>query len=134
VWAAGDLLAQVLVNLLENAARYTPPGSRIEIRARRRSLRMEVTVADNGPGLVPGSESAVFGKFVRGPTTVADGRRGMGLGLAICRHIVLAHGGEIVARNRPEGGAEFVMMLRCQERPANARSEGDAVAESVAGS
>lgn len=116
VWAAGDLVVQVLVNLLENAAQYTPPGSRIEIRARRRSLRMEVAIADNGPGLTPGSEAAVFGKFVRGPTTVADGRRGMGLGLAICRHIVLAHGGDIVAQNRPGGGAEFVMMLRCEER------------------
>jgi two-component system sensor histidine kinase KdpD len=123
VWAAGDLIVQVLVNLLENAAQYTPAGSRIEIRARRRSLRMEVSIADNGPGLSPGSEAAVFGKFVRGPTTVADGRRGMGLGLAICRHIVLAHGGDIAARNRPEGGAEFVMMLRCAER-------ADGIAES----
>jgi two-component system sensor histidine kinase KdpD len=126
VWATGDLLVQVLVNLLENAARYTPAGSRIEIRARRRSLRMEVTIADNGPGLPPGSEASVFGKFVRGPTTVADGRRGMGLGLAICRHIVLAHEGDIVARNRPEGGAEFVMMLRCEERMAPAGSKSDA--------
>jgi two-component system sensor histidine kinase KdpD len=116
VWAAGDLLVQVLVNLLENAARYTPPGSRIEIRARRRSLRAEVIIADNGPGLTPGTEASVFGKFVRGPTKVADGRRGLGLGLAICRSIVNAHGGEIVARNRAEGGAEFVMMLRCEER------------------
>lgn len=123
VWAAGDLIVQVLVNLMENAVRYTPPGSRIEIRARRRSLRMEVTIADNGPGLTPGSEATVFGKFVRGPSTVADGRRGMGLGLAICRHIVLTHGGDIMARNRTEGGAEFVMMLRCEE-PGAETAEG----------
>jgi two-component system sensor histidine kinase KdpD len=114
VWAASDLMGQVLLNLLENAARYTPPGSRIEIRARRRSLRAEVVIADNGPGLEPGSESTVFGKFVRGRTKVADGRRGLGLGLAICRSIVHAHGGEIVARNRSGGGAEFVLMLVCQ--------------------
>jgi two-component system sensor histidine kinase KdpD len=128
VWAAGDLLVQVLVNLLENAARYTPPGSRIEIRARRRSLRVEVVIADNGPGLTPGTEASVFGKFVRGPTKVADGRRGLGLGLAICRSIVNAHGGEIVARNRTGGGAEFVMMLRCEERGGSVESRPDEVA------
>ena len=94
-----------------------------------------MVIADNGPGLAPGSEAAVFGKFVRGPTKVADGRRGLGLGLAICRSIVHAHGGEIVARNRPEGGAEFVLMLVCQSREAGSTLEsGDAVGAASSGS
>jgi two-component system sensor histidine kinase KdpD len=126
IWAASDLMGQVLVNLLENAARYTPAGSRIEIRARRPNLQAEVVIADNGPGLPPGSEATVFNQFVRGSTKVADGRRGLGLGLAICRSIVRAHGGEIFARNRPEGGAEFVMLLDCQPlKLAQAANEGE---------
>lgn len=115
VWVAHDLIGQVLINLLENAVRYTPPASRIEISARRRADRAELVVADNGPGLPPGSESAVFEKFYRGATKVADGRRGLGLGLAICRGIIVAHNGEITAHNRPEGGAAFVISLPCRE-------------------
>jgi two-component system sensor histidine kinase KdpD len=114
VWAAGDLLGQVLVNLLANAARYTPAGSQIEISARSEDEQAEVLIADNGPGVPPGSESKLFEKFVRGGTKVADGQRGLGLGLAICRSILEAHGGKIVARNRPEGGAEFAFTLRAK--------------------
>jgi two-component system sensor histidine kinase KdpD len=114
VWVAGELLGQVLVNLLANAVRYTPAGSRIEISARVRGERAEISIADNGPGLPPGSEAKLFEKFVRGPTKVPDGQRGLGLGLAICRSIVEAHGGGIVARNRAEGGAEFVFTLRAR--------------------
>ncbi len=55
----------------------------------------------------------MFDKFVRGATKVPDGRRGMGLGLTICRSIVRAHGGEITARNRPQGGAQFMISLPC---------------------
>jgi two-component system sensor histidine kinase KdpD len=114
VWAAGDLVEQVLVNLLANAVRYTPAGSRLEIRARARGEWADISIADNGPGLPPGSEAKLFEKFVRGPTKVPDGQRGLGLGLAICRSIVEAHGGEIVARNRAGGGAEFVFTLRAK--------------------
>ncbi len=114
LWAAGDLLGQVLLNLLENAARYTPAGSCITIGARRSGGWARVTIADDGPGLAPGSETTVFDKFVRGATKAPDGRRGLGLGLAICRSIVRAHGGEITAANRAEGGAEFAMLLPCQ--------------------
>ena len=113
LWIAGDLMVQVLVNLLSNAARYTPAESRIEISGRRAGDRLEVTVADNGPGIPAGSEEAIFEKFVRGADKVADGRRGLGLGLSICRSIVAAHDGTIRARNRPIGGAEFVISLPC---------------------
>lgn len=106
----GLLLEQVLVNLLENAARYTPPGTRVAIRAAVDGKEIRIAVSDNGPGLPPGTEDRIFEKFYRASPTV-DGGRGSGLGLAICRAIVEAHGGRIVASNRPGGGAEFVIRL-----------------------
>lgn len=119
----GVLFEQVFVNLLENAARYTPTGSVIEVTARPIPTGIEIHVSDNGPGLPPGTESQVFEKFVRGDATSPDSRRGVGLGLAICRGIVQAHGGSIAARNRPEGGAEFVITLPNRERPPEVRLE-----------
>jgi two-component system, OmpR family, sensor histidine kinase KdpD len=113
----GVLVEQVFVNLLENAARYTPAGSRIEISANRMGTQLEIRVADNGPGLTPGSESRVLEKFYRGQPASGDNRRGVGLGLAICQAIVRAHGGRIAASNRSGGGAEFVITLRAEESP-----------------
>ena len=107
----GVLLEQVLVNLLENTTHYTPPGTRVEITARRLGDRAEIRVADEGPGLPPGTEERVFEKFFRGAPTLPDGRRGVGLGLAICRAVIQAHGGRITARTRNGGGAEFVISL-----------------------
>lgn len=117
----GVLMEQVFVNLLENAARYTPRGSQIEIVAEHKRQQVEVRVSDNGPGLPPGSESRVFEKFFRASTSTADSRRGVGLGLAICRAIVQAHGGRLIARNRPSGGAEFVMTLPADQSPPHVR-------------
>jgi two-component system sensor histidine kinase KdpD len=127
----GDLMSQVLVNLLENAVRYTPPGSAIHVTAKAVRNRMEIKIADEGPGLPPGNEARVFDKFFRGVTaTPADGRRGVGLGLAICKSIITAHGGEIKAANRPSSGAEFTITLASPTQPppvaAAARSVGDA--------
>jgi two-component system sensor histidine kinase KdpD len=111
----GVLMEQMFVNLLENAARYTPADSQIEIGANRKNGSIEIRVADCGPGLPPGSEARVFQKFYRGTTSTADGRRGVGLGLAICQAVIQAHGGQIAARNRPTGGAEFTITLPCPE-------------------
>jgi two-component system sensor histidine kinase KdpD len=112
----GILMEQVLVNLLENAARYTPGGTQIDISAQREGMHAVIRIADNGPGIPSGSETRVFDKFFRGSITpTADGRRGAGLGLAICKGIIQAHGGQISARNRPGGGAEFVISLACEE-------------------
>jgi len=113
LWVAGDLMEQMLVNLLENAVRYTPPDSYIEISATHGGDRVELRVADNGPGLPPGSETKVFDKFFRGRTVVADGQRGVGLGLAICHAIVRGHDGEISAANRRGGGADSMISLPC---------------------
>jgi two-component system sensor histidine kinase KdpD len=113
----GVLMEQVFFNLLENAARYTPAGSDIEIAVKVEDRRVAVRLADNGPGLPAGSESRVFEKFFRGSLATADGRRGAGLGLAICQAIVEAHGGRITAQNRPRGGAQFTMSLPIAEAP-----------------
>jgi two-component system sensor histidine kinase KdpD len=110
------LLERVLCNLLENAAKYTPPGSHIGVTARVHGQSMEVMVYDNGPGLPPGREEALFEKFTRGERESA--KPGVGLGLAICRAIVEAHGGKIGASASPEGGAGIVFSLPLGTPPA----------------
>ena len=99
------LFERVLVNLLENAAKFTPPGSAIEIAAVVEEDQLRITVDDEGPGLPPGREEAIFEKFERGRKESAT--PGVGLGLAICRAIVQAHGGRIRGQTRPGGGARF---------------------------
>jgi two-component system sensor histidine kinase KdpD len=105
-WICVDdvLLEQVFLNLLENAVKYTPSGSAIEITASRSGENAVVSVRDHGTGLLPGEDARVFEKFFRGRT---DGARGVGLGLAICRAIVHCHGGWIAAENASGGGAVF---------------------------
>jgi len=103
------LMERVFCNLLENAAKYTPPGSHIEIAARHDTDTAVISVCDDGPGLPPGREEALFEKFTRGQEESAVA--GVGLGLAIVRAIVQAHRGKVRAENRPEGGARFVITL-----------------------
>lgn len=110
VFVDGLLLEQVFVNLLENAARYTPPGTRITIGAGVDGDSLRIWVSDTGPGLPAGMENQIFDKFFR-VSASSDGGRGSGLGLAICRAILKAHGGKIHATNRAGGGAEFIMSL-----------------------
>jgi two-component system sensor histidine kinase KdpD len=108
------LIGQVLINLLDNAVKYTPPGTAITVLATTAGDSVTVEVADRGPGLPRGEEERVFEKFYRGPS--ASGR-GAGLGLAIARGIVAAHGGRIWAQNLPEGGVAFLFTLPIGERP-----------------
>jgi len=117
------LIEQVLVNLLENASRYTPIGSEIEINAVAKPKHVEIHVADNGPGIPNGSEKKIFDKFFRGASVTPDGRRGVGLGLAICRAIVEAHGGQISVTSRAIGGADFVVRLPTGETPPRIETE-----------
>lgn len=109
VEADGLLVEQLLVNLLDNADKHTPPGTPISVSVKTAGTRVEITVADRGPGLEPGAEQKVFEKFFRGDVRSPDARRGVGLGLAICKAIAEAHGGSIKARNREGGGAAFVV-------------------------
>jgi two-component system sensor histidine kinase KdpD len=98
---------QVFVNLFDNAAKYAP-GSPIEVQASHQGGVVVVEVMDRGPGFPAGTEGTVFDKFYRGPHT---GVAGVGLGLAICRGIVEAHGGTIRAENRSGGGALFHLTI-----------------------
>ncbi|MEN6632864.1 MAG: sensor histidine kinase KdpD [Candidatus Polarisedimenticolia bacterium] len=101
----GALVEQTLVNLLENAARHTPQGTPIDIAAKDGPEGVEVSIADRGPGVPADERPLVFEKFWRG--RAARGTRGAGLGLAICRGVVEAHGGRIEVDERPGGGAVF---------------------------
>jgi len=105
------LFEQVLFNLLDNASKYSPLGSRIDIRARRDGELVEIEVVDEGPGIPPGDFERIFDKFYR--VQAQDRRRaGTGLGLAICRGFVEALGGWIVARNRRDrSGAVLTIRL-----------------------
>lgn len=115
VLADGSLIEQVLANLIENAVKYTPSGTRIIVSARRDAGSLTVEVADEGPGLPAGVEERVFEKFYQAQRENAGG--GVGLGLPICRTIVEAHGGSIRATNRPQGGASFVFTLPVRGEP-----------------
>ncbi|HAH04973.1 MAG TPA: sensor histidine kinase [Elusimicrobia bacterium] len=107
------LMELVFVNLIENALRHAPESSAIEIAARQVGGRLEATVADRGPGLRTQPIERVFEKFYRaGP---APG--GAGLGLAICKAVVEAHGGSIQAENRVDGGALFRLSLPLRGEP-----------------
>ena len=105
----GVLIERVLVNLLENAAKYTPAGTRIGLTATAGEEMIEITVWDEGPGLPAGDTAALFDKFTRGDKESRV--PGVGLGLAICRAIVEAHGGTIAAFNRTGGGARITFTL-----------------------
>jgi two-component system sensor histidine kinase KdpD len=119
----GILIEQVLVNLLENAAKYTPADSVIEVNARLGADALTVAVSDRGPGLPAGSEARVFEKFYR----TESGGGGVGLGLTICRGIVVAHGGRIWAENREGGGTAFRFTLPLEGTPPSVpREEGEA--------
>jgi two-component system sensor histidine kinase KdpD len=115
------LFERVLVNLLENAAKYTPAGSPVEITASASSSSVALVIDDHGPGLPPGREEALFDKFERGSKESAT--PGVGLGLAISRAIVQAHGGTIRGENRvgPSGiaGARFTIELPRGSPPAD---------------
>jgi two-component system sensor histidine kinase KdpD len=109
------LIERVLFNLLENAGKYTPPGMPIEIGAAAEGDAVALWVDDHGPGLPKGKEAAIFDKFERGRKESAT--PGVGLGLAICRAIVEAHGGSIRGETRPGGGARFTLRVPRGEPP-----------------
>jgi len=115
----GLLLEQVFMNLFENAIKYTPAGTPLELSASEELFTVTVKLADRGPGIQPGEEERIFDKFFRGRS--AGG--GVGLGLAICRAVISAHGGRIWAENRPDGGAVFQFTLSSAGLPPLTRRE-----------
>lgn len=104
VKADGKLIVQVIVNLVDNAVKYTPPGSSIAVTVARRGNMAEISVADTGHGISDEEKGKVFDKFYCGTHKIKDNRRSLGLGLFLCKAIVDAHEGTIwVSDNRPHG-------------------------------
>jgi two-component system sensor histidine kinase KdpD len=120
----GRMIVQVLVNLLDNAVKYTPQGCRIRLSAEAREGRMYFCVDDAGSGIAPELRKKIFDSFVTSGKIGPDGRKGIGLGLAICRAAVRAHGGEISAEGAPLGGARFIFWLPAAE-PDDTSKEDD---------
>jgi two-component system sensor histidine kinase KdpD len=116
------LVERVLVNLLDNATKHTQEGAVVRVSAARHDGGVRVEVADDGPGLPPGDEQRIFDKFFRG-----GGNRpaGFGLGLAICRSIVQAHGGRIWAQSLHPRGASFRFTLPVEGSPPPAVPEAE---------
>ena len=119
---AGDpnQLHQVLANLMRNALVHTPAGTAIEVSVRREGEEVSLVVRDHGPGLPEGEQERLFERFWRAEGGRERGRAGAGLGLAIAREVVNAHGGRIAASNAPDGGALFVVQLPVGGAPAPA--------------
>jgi two-component system sensor histidine kinase KdpD len=103
------LMTQVLVNLLDNAVKYSPVDGPIEVTARKDKDRLVIEVADHGPGIPERDLQRIFDKFYRVP--VPEGAGGTGLGLSICKGIVEGHGGHIRAENRSGGGLRMIVTL-----------------------
>ncbi|MFA6014428.1 MAG: sensor histidine kinase KdpD [Gallionellaceae bacterium] len=117
----GMLMERVFVNLLENAVKYTPPGTQIEISAAIEQHQLLVTVSDRGSGIPAGEEERIFEKFHR---VFREGNQGgAGLGLTICRAIVEAHGGRIWVENLSGSGAAFHFLLPLNEPPVIEQEE-----------
>ena len=109
------LIVQVLINLINNAVKYTPENTKITIGAKAEGDTAVLWVEDEGQGITKGQEDKVFEMFYTGVKRSPDSRRGIGLGLALCRSIVQAHGGEIWMRNIQPHGAKFWFTLPIAE-------------------
>lgn len=109
------LIVQVLINLLDNAVKYTPEGSHITVSIARQGGHALVSVADDGSGIPKEARAHIFDMFYRLKSDIADSRRSLGLGLALCKSIVLAHGGEITVKDNHPAGTIFSFTLPIQE-------------------
>lgn len=117
-----QLLQRAVENLLDNALRYTPPGGEIAVRWRAEGARAVFTVADTGPGIAAHDLPHLFDPLYRGEASRNRETGGAGLGLAIARRILRTHGGDLVAANRADGGAEFIGWLPLSPAPSPAKT------------
>jgi two-component system sensor histidine kinase KdpD len=111
------LTASALAHLLENAAQYSPPGSAIDLSLSVSSEGLAITVRDRGPGIAPADLPHVFDRFYRG-TDAKHRASGTGMGLSIARGMLAAERGRIWAENRPDGGAQFTIVVPAESKPA----------------
>ena len=109
------LIVQVIINIVDNAIKYTPKGSHIEIEMKKEGNRAVISIADDGPGISDENKKHVFDMFFSGSKKIADSRRSLGLGLALCKSIVNSHGGEIAVRDREPHGTVFTFTLPVEE-------------------
>lgn len=109
------LIIQVLINIVDNAIKYTPPGSHITVSAKSENQRVLVEIADDGPGISEEVKTKLFDMFYTANNLRGDGRRGLGLGLYLCRAIIDAHGGEICVKDNLPHGTVFCFTLQAEE-------------------
>ena len=109
------LIIQVVINLVDNAIKYTPPGSSIELSACKEGSWIRVSCADDGPGIPDADKPHIFEMFYSGQNRRADGRRSLGLGLGLCRSIVSAHGGTITVQDNHPRGTVFSFTVPAEE-------------------
>ena len=109
------LIMQVIINLINNAVKNTPDGSEIRVISEKSGTEARVTVSDNGPGIPDDIKEHVFDMFYTGNTITSDSRRGLGLGLALCRSIIEAHGGTITLTDNEPSGCRFTFSLPARE-------------------
>jgi signal transduction histidine kinase len=111
-----DAVGQALANLVDNAVKYSSTERVITVEARREGERLALSVADRGIGVPPAEHARIFEKFYRVGQSETQGRRGSGVGLALVRHVVQAHGGEVTVQSAPGRGSRFTLWLPLQER------------------
>ena len=110
-----QLMMQVIINLVNNAVQYTPKGSEIIVASRLEGSDLVVSVADNGPGVPDAMKERIFDLFYTSRGQIADSRRGMGLGLALCQSIIHAHGGTLKVRDQLPHGSIFEFRIKAEE-------------------
>lgn len=109
------LIIQVIINLVDNAIKYTPKGSNISIRTEKKEHMIMVHIADDGPGIAEELKPKVFEMFFTGSNKISDSKRSLGLGLSLCKTIINVHGGEIVVQDNVPHGSIFTFSLPIQE-------------------
>ena len=109
------LILQVIINLIDNALKYTPPGSVIEVASQKKENMVEVSVSDNGPGISAEAKEHIFEMFYTGTHKIVDSRRSLGLGLSLCRSIIEAHEGSIRVEDNHPHGCIFTFTLPAEE-------------------
>ena len=109
------LIVQVIINIVDNAIKYTPAGSEIDIGWKRKGNYIYISIADNGPGISDQAKPHIFDMFYSASNQIADSRRSMGLGLALCKSIINAHGGEITVDDRLPHGCIFTFSVPAGE-------------------
>ena len=109
------LIVQVIINIVNNAIKYTPVGSHITVSAKRAGPMVQVEIGDDGPGVSDRAKARLFDMFYTADNQRGDGRRGIGLGLSLCKSIVAAHGGRIGVRDNDPKGTVFYFTLQSEE-------------------